>query len=85
MSESAVGLDFRFQIRNHIEETLIEPPIGGDGFLDRNIGDVQTLEHRDPAPFLVVHHVDRVQSVPLPKHSIEGRRNAATLRMPQVH
>lgn len=85
MSESAVRLDFRFQICNHIEEALIQPTVSGNSFLDRDIGDFQTFEHGNPAPFLVVHHVNRMQSIPLPKHSVESRRNSAALRVSQVH
>ena len=49
-----VGLDLGFKVPDDGKEALIETAIGGDGFLDGDVGDVQPLEHRDPAPLLVV-------------------------------
>src|SRR5208337_3927434 len=66
-TEEAGELDLRFQIRNHIEESLIEPAVRGNRFLDGDVGDVQSLQLGDPSPLPLVDHVDGVQAVPLAK------------------
>jgi hypothetical protein len=70
---------------DHVEEALVEAAVGGDGFLDGDVGDVEALEHGDPAPLLVVHHVDGMQSVALAQQAVVGRGNAAALGVAQVH
>jgi hypothetical protein len=53
-------LDLRFQIRDHIEKSLIQPSIRGDRFLDRDVRNVRAAQHGDTTPLLLVHHVDGV-------------------------
>ncbi len=77
-------LDLRFQVRDHVEEALIEAAVGGDGVLDGDVGDVQALENGDAPPLLVVNHVDGVQAVALAEDAVIGRGNAAALGVAQV-
>ena len=79
------NLNFRFQIRDHVKEALVEAAVAGDGFLDGDVGDVQAAQNGDPAPLLVMHHVDGMQAVTLAQSAVVGGGNAATLRVPQVH
>src|ERR1039457_5190815 len=78
------GLDIHFQVGDHVEEALVQPPICGDGILDGDIGDVQAVEHGDAAPLLVVDHVDGMQAVALAEDAVVGRGNAAALGVAQI-
>lgn len=58
-------LDLRFQIANYAEAPLVKPAIGGNGFLDRDVRDLCTVQHRDPAPLALMDHIDGMKAVTL--------------------
>jgi hypothetical protein len=58
-------LDLRFQVRDYVEEALIQLAIRSDGFLDGDVGDVDAAKHGDATPFTRVDHVDGVQAIAL--------------------
>src|SRR6185437_15377692 len=77
-------LNLGFEIVNYIEEALIESAVGGDGFLDGDVGDVHAAKDGDAAPLFLVHHVDGMQPVALAEQAIIGRGYAAALGMTEV-
>ncbi len=81
---NGAALDLGFEVGDHVEEALVEAAVGGDGFLDGDVGDVEAFEDGDAAPLLFVHHVDGVQAVALAEHAVVGRGNAAALGVAQV-
>jgi hypothetical protein len=60
-------LNFCFEILDYIKEALVETAVLRDGFLDGDVGDVETLEDSDATPLLFMHHVDGVEAVALAK------------------
>ena len=77
-------LDLGFEVGDYVEEALVEAAVGGDGFLDGDVGDVGAVEDGDAAPLFVVDHVDGVQAVALAEDAVEGGGNAAALGVAQV-
>ncbi len=84
MHEAQAGLDFGFEIGDHVEEALVEAAIGGDGFLDGDVGDFGSVEDGDAAPLLFVHHVDGVETIALAEQAIVCGGHAAALGVAEV-
>lgn len=49
-----------FEVGNHIEKALVEAAASGNRFFDGDIGDIDTAQHGDAAPFPLMHHIDGV-------------------------
>ena len=83
-ADAEFWLDLGFEIGDYVEEALVEAAVGGDGFLDGDVGDVGALKDGDAAPLFVVDHVDGVKAVALAEDAVEGGRNAAALGVAEV-
>ncbi len=77
-------LNFCFKVTDYVKEALVEASIGGDGFLDGDVGDVEAYEYCNAAPLVLVHHVDGMEAIALAEQAVEGRRNATALGVAKV-
>src|SRR5579871_2023938 len=78
-------LNLRFDAGDHIEKALVKAAIGGDRLLDRDIGNVGSVQYCDASPLVLVNHVNCMQAVTLAEQTIVCGGYASALRMAEVN